>query len=114
MLVRVGEVGGGQGQRRMRLVIEKAPEPLEMNQDVEMPASVSSSIVFDFAHIGCSQDKAAELAEEWICMTSPDGFTFLVKGKVAVVSGTLKNSLTSGYRFVSLHALSALKPHLGD
>jgi len=30
-------------------------------------------------------------------MTSPDGFTFLVKGKVAVVSGTLKNSLTSGF-----------------
>jgi len=49
-----------------------------MDQDVEMP------------------DKVAELAEQWICMTSPDGFTFLVKGKVAVVSGTLKNSLTSG------------------
>lgn len=31
-------------------------------------------------------------------MTSPDGFTFLVKGKVAVLSGTLKNSLTSGWR----------------
>ena len=38
------------------------------------------------------------MAEEWVCMTSPDGFTFLVKGKVAVVSGTLKNSLTSGFR----------------
>jgi len=49
-----------------------------MDQDVEMP------------------DKTVELAEEWICMTSPDGFTFLVKGKVAVMSGTLKNSLTSG------------------
>ncbi|KAF9653550.1 POZ domain-containing protein [Thelephora ganbajun] len=49
-----------------------------MDQDVEMP------------------DKGAELAEDWVCMTSPDGFTFLVKGKVAVVSGTLKNSLTSG------------------
>jgi len=49
-----------------------------MDQDVEMP------------------DKTTELAEEWICMTSPDGFTFLVKGKVAIQSGTLKNSLTSG------------------
>ena len=67
-----------------------------MDQDVEMPASVSSLIIFGFPHGGGFQDKAAELAEEWICMTSPDGFTFLVKGKVAVVSGTLRNSLTSG------------------
>jgi hypothetical protein len=51
-----------------------------------------------FSHSEYLQDKVAELAEEWICMTSPDGFTFLVKGKVAVVSGTLKNSLTSGFR----------------
>jgi len=51
-----------------------------------------------FSHVEGLQDKAVELAEEWICMTSPDGFTFLVKGKVAVVSGTLKNSLTSGCR----------------
>jgi len=51
-----------------------------------------------FYHVEGLQDKAAELAEEWICMTSPDGFTFLVKGKVAVVSGTLKNSLTSECR----------------
>jgi len=70
-----------------------------MDQDVEMPVSVFSAIIFGFlSHNAYLQDKAAELAEEWICMTSPDGFTFLVKGKVAVVSGTLKNSLTSGCR----------------
>ena len=40
-------------------------------------------------------------------MTSPDGFTFLVKGKVAVVSGTLKNSLTSEcYSCSCIHASS--------
>jgi len=71
---------------------------LEMDQDVEMPVSAFPPIAFGFSHPGGLQDKAAELAEEWICMTSPDGFTFLVKGKVAVVSGTLKNSLTSNFR----------------
>lgn len=82
----------------MRLAIESA-RSLEMDQDVEMPVSVFSAIIFLFlSHSAYLQDKAAELAEEWICMTSPDGFTFLVKGKVAVVSGTLKNSLTSGCR----------------
>ena len=80
----------------MRLVIEGSGF-LEMDQDVEMPVCIFSSIIFGFFHGGGLQDKAAELAEEWICMTSPDGFTFLVKGKVAVVSGTLKNSLTSGF-----------------
>jgi len=69
-----------------------------MDQDVEMPVGPVSLIMLGFSH-GCGlQDKVAELAEEWICMTSPDGFTFLVKGKVAVVSGTLKNSLTSWSR----------------
>ena len=79
-------------------MIESA-RSLEMDQDVEMPVSAFAAITFGFlSHSAYLQDKAAELAEEWICMTSPDGFTFLVKGKVAVVSGTLKNSLTSGYR----------------
>ena len=81
----------------MRPVIESS-RSLEMDQDVEMSVSASLSIIFFFPHSESLQGKAAELAEEWICMTSPDGFTFLVKGKVAVVSGTLKNSLTSGCR----------------
>ena len=63
------------------------------------PRVFSLRLSSPFSHDGDLQDKAAELAEEWICMTSPDGFTFLVKGKVAVVSGTLKNSLTSGFRW---------------
>lgn len=72
---------------------------LEMDQDVEMPASVSPAILLrPLSDSEGLQDKAAGLAEEWICMTSLDGFTFLVKGKVAVGSGTLKNSLTSGCR----------------
>ena len=74
------------------------PRSLEMDQDVEMPVSVFLRLSSFVLLTGDIQDKTAELAEEWICMTSPDGFTFLVRGKVAIVSGTLKNSLTSGCR----------------
>lgn len=80
----------------MELVIGSA-RSLEMDQDVEMPVSIFAlDYLRKFSNIQGLQDKTAELAEEWVCMTSPDGFTFLVKGKVAVMSGTLKNSLTSG------------------
>ena len=48
-------------------------------------------------------------------MTSPDGFTFLVKGKVATVSGTLKNSLTSGCRsLVLLYTFPTLQLNSND
>ncbi|KAI0780367.1 POZ domain-containing protein [Trametes elegans] len=36
---------------------------------------------------------------EWVCLTSTDGYEFLVKRKVAMGSGTLRNSLSAESSF---------------
>ncbi|KAI0828562.1 POZ domain-containing protein [Trametes gibbosa] len=50
----------------------------------------------DFAE---SQADANEKMNEWVRLTSTDGYQFLVKRKVAMCSGTLRNSLSAESSF---------------
>jgi hypothetical protein len=40
------------------------------------------------------QDSGGEKQDDWVKITSSDGYSFLVKRSVAAISGTLKNMLS--------------------
>ncbi|KZT35259.1 POZ domain-containing protein [Sistotremastrum suecicum HHB10207 ss-3] len=54
------------------------------------------------------QDKSES---EWVRVLSEDGWTFIVPRKVAVASGTLKNTLSTG--FAEAEAATCHVPHRG-
>ncbi|TFK50536.1 POZ domain-containing protein [Heliocybe sulcata] len=41
----------------------------------------------------------AQAADDWVLITAPDGFSFMVKRKVALISGTLRNMLSTESNF---------------
>ncbi|KAH8096868.1 POZ domain-containing protein [Cristinia sonorae] len=49
--------------------------------------------------MSANQGKPSASENDWIRITSNDGFSFLVPRKVAVVSGTLKNMLSTESNF---------------
>lgn len=69
-----------------------------MDNDVEMRVCTPFDAIICWILTWESQDEPADMSEEWICIRSGDGFYYLVKGKVASVSGTLKNNLFSTYQ----------------
>jgi|ERR1700722_3942980 len=74
-----------------------------MEGDVEMRVRRNQLQNSDKLSICYLQNDEENKQNHWVRITSNDGYSFIVRRKVAITSGTLKNMLDSDSKSMTLH-----------